>query len=107
MSGEPEIFISVDVETAGPIPAEYSLLSIGACSIFDPEKTFACELRPINRNFDPKALEVTGLSLDELTRTGLEPSQAMGAFASWLANEAGSNARPFSLVSMRHSTGPS
>ena len=66
MSSEPEIFISVDVETAGPIPAEYSLLSIGACSIFDPEKTFACELRPINRNFEPKALEVTGLSLDEL-----------------------------------------
>jgi ribonuclease T len=86
MRDKPETFISVDVETAGPIPGEYSLLSIGACSVFAPDKTFACELKPINRNFDPKALEVTGLSLDALTRTGLEPAQAMGAFASWLGD---------------------
>ncbi|MGB9037337.1 MAG: 3'-5' exonuclease, partial [Acinetobacter calcoaceticus] len=26
-----EIFISVDVETSGPIPGIYDLLSIGAC----------------------------------------------------------------------------
>ena len=84
MSRERELFISVDVETAGPIPGEYSLLSIGACSIFEPEKTFACKLKPINRNFDPKALEVSGFSLDELARTGLPPAEAMRAFADWL-----------------------
>ncbi|WP_268747167.1 hypothetical protein [Sphingobium sp. Ant17] len=40
MSDKREIFVSVDVETAGPIPGEYSLLSIGACSVFAPEEAF-------------------------------------------------------------------
>lgn len=35
MTGKREIFISVDVETAGPIPGEFSLLSIGACDVDD------------------------------------------------------------------------
>lgn len=91
MSGKREIFVSVDVETAGPIPGEFSLLSIGACAVFDPTKTFVCELKPINRNADPMALEVTGLSLDELTRTGLDPSEAMQRFADWLSALAGTD----------------
>ncbi|MGX9176617.1 3'-5' exonuclease [Mesorhizobium sp. BHbdii] len=94
MSGEREVFVSVDVETAGPIPGEFSLLSIGACSIFEPEKTFACELKPINRNFDPNALEVSGLSLDELARTGLAPPDAMQAFARWLSSVTGRDSTP-------------
>ena len=28
-----ETYISVDIETAGPNPSQYSLLSIGACSV--------------------------------------------------------------------------
>lgn len=84
MSRKTEVFVSVDVETAGPIPGEYSLLSIGACVVDDPAKTFSCELKPINRNADPKALEVSGLSLDELAKNGLEPAEAMQAFAQWL-----------------------
>jgi DNA polymerase III epsilon subunit-like protein len=85
MSGKREIFVSVDVETAGPIPGEYSLLSIGACSVFGPEETFACELKPISDKFDPKALEVTGLSLEMLAQTGDDPRLAMDKFAQWLA----------------------
>ena len=89
MSGKREVFVSVDVETAGPIPGEFSLLSIGACEVFDPTNTFACNLKPINRNADPKALEVAGLSLDELARTGLDPSEAMRRFRDWLTTVAG------------------
>ncbi len=89
MSDKREIFVSVDVETAGPIPGEYSLLSIGACSVFGPEKVFACELKPIGDKFDPKALEVTGLSLETLARTGDDPRLAMEKFAEWLAAIAG------------------
>lgn len=89
MSGKREVFISVDVETAGPIPGEFSLLSIGACAVFDPMKTFACALKPINCNADPKALEVTGLSLGELGRSGLDPSEAMRRFNDWLLMMAG------------------
>jgi ribonuclease T len=87
---EREVFISVDVETAGPIPGEYSLLSIGACHVDDPACTFACELKPLNRNADPKALEVTGLSLEKLDQTGLRPHEAMEHFDAWLARSVGS-----------------
>lgn len=84
MSSKKEIFISVDVETAGPIPGEYSLLTIGACQVDKPDKTFTCELKPITLNADPKALEVTGLSLTRLQLEGLEPQQAMREFNQWL-----------------------
>lgn len=85
MTAGREVFFSVDVETAGPIPGEYSLLSIGACDVYESNRTFACELKPLNRNADAKALEVTGLSLDTLDRTGLVPQDAMQRFDAWLA----------------------
>jgi ribonuclease T len=66
-------------------------LSIGACAVFELTETFACTLKPINRNFDPKALEVSGVSLDELAIMGLEPSDAMRRFADWLSTLAGSD----------------
>lgn len=84
-----EIFVSVDVETSGPIPGEYSLLSIGACSVFDPDIGFTCELKPISDNFDRKALEVTGLSMQDMKKRGLEPETAMKAFFDWLSTLAG------------------
>ena len=83
MSSKREIFISVDVETAGPIPGEFSLLSIGACDVDDESRSFSIELKPINRNADSKALEVTGLSLEELAERGKDPTVAMKAFADW------------------------
>ena len=90
MSNKLEKFISVDVETAGPIPGEYSLLSIGACDVEDDSKTFACELQPINQNAVPKALEVTGLSLERLEKEGLSPKVAMQQFSDWVESIAGS-----------------
>jgi ribonuclease T len=89
MTAGREIFVSVDVETAGPIPGEYSLLSIGACDVDDESRTFACEIKPINRNADPKALEISGLSLEALERSGLTPEAAMGQFAAWAESLAG------------------
>lgn len=94
MTSKREIFLSVDVETAGPIPGEYSLLAIGACSVWDPTQTFACELKPTTRNSDLKALEVTGLSLDRLEQEGLEPATAMEAFREWAVRIAGDEATP-------------
>ena len=77
------------MEAAGPIPGEFSLLSIGACEVFDPTNTFACELKPINRNEIPRLLRWLGLSLDVLARTGLDPSEAMRRFKDWLTTVAG------------------
>jgi len=89
MSAKREVFISIDVEAAGPIPGEYSLLSIGACDVDEPTRVFSCELQPINRNVDPKALEVGGFSLEKLAKTGLPPKEAMTAFTSWIESFVG------------------
>lgn len=80
-----EAFISVDIEAAGPTPGEFSLLSIGACDVYDTTRTFGCELKPINRNAAPGALEVTGLSLELLAERGLKPDKAMRSFDAWLS----------------------
>ncbi|AMA56225.1 3'-5' exonuclease [Bradyrhizobium sp. CCGE-LA001] len=79
-----EIFVSVDVEASGPIPGEYSLLSIGACHVDWPDQTFSCELKPITLKADPKALEISGFSLETLARTGRDPKAGMESFAAWL-----------------------
>jgi ribonuclease T len=79
-----EIFISVDVETAGPIPGEYSLLSIGACNVEDEGQAFSRELKPINDKADPKALEISGFSLEQLSRSGIPPQVAMKDFGEWV-----------------------
>ena len=84
-----EVFISIDVETAGPIPGEYSMLSIGACLVADPARTFACDLKPINDKFVPAALEVSGLSLKRLEETGSSPEAAMLHFRDWIGEVAG------------------
>lgn len=88
------MFISIDVETSGPIPGEFSLLSIGACHVDDEALVFSCELQPINNNADPKALEVSGLSLDTLSRTGRPPKEAMVEFAAWIRETIGDDATP-------------
>jgi DNA polymerase III epsilon subunit-like protein len=84
MNTKCEIFISVDIETSGPIPSEYSLLTIGACNVDDDNQTFTCQIKPISHKADPKALEVTGLSLDTLEREGLRPIEAMQEFNDWI-----------------------
>lgn len=89
-----ESFISVDVETSGPIPGEYSLLTIGACDAYRPNLTFECKLKPITANFDPKAIQVTGLSLNKLERDGLAPQEAMEQFRSWLQEICGYERTP-------------
>lgn len=84
MSSARERFISVDVETSGPIPGEFSLLTLGACDVDRDELTFSCTLQPLNENADPEAMAATGLSLSELAKTGVAPAMAMGNFAQWL-----------------------
>lgn len=80
-----ETYISVDVETSGPIPGEYSLLSIGACCVDNLATTFEARLRPLNSNADPEAMKVNGLSMRKLEQEGLEPAEAMRGFAAWLS----------------------
>ncbi len=80
-------YVSVDVETSGPNPSQYSLLAIGACLVTDPRRTFYVELIPASSNFNSQALEISGLSLDRLRQQGTPPEQAMRAFETWLRSE--------------------
>jgi len=89
-----EILISVDVETAGPYPGRYSLLSIGASVVGDPSQTFYAELQPLSAEFVPDALAITGLSLEKLAEQGLSPAEAMLNFAGWLDAVAPGGQRP-------------
>ena len=84
MPGVPDAYISVDVETAGPAPCDYSLLSLGACLVDDPRQTFYAELQPATLEADPAALAVSGLSLDHLAVHGVPPGEAMTRFAAWV-----------------------
>ena len=84
MAVKKEIFISVDIESSGPIPGEYSMLSIGACLVDAPETTFERTLKPLNRNADPEALAVTGFTLEELEMSGMKPQQAMTELELWI-----------------------
>jgi DNA polymerase III epsilon subunit-like protein len=91
-------FISVDVETAGPYPAKYSLLSIGACTLLEPRHTFYAELKPINQLADPQALAISGLSLAQLAETGLSPGEAMASFESWVSTTLPQGVQPVFLA---------
>lgn len=79
------LYVSVDVETSGPIPCEYSLLSIGACLVADPTASIYLELRPSGAKHDPESLAVSGLDVDKLALDGLAPHLAMQEFEDWLA----------------------
>lgn len=80
-----EIYISVDVEAAGPIPATYSMLSLGAIAVDDPKKTFYVEFKPVTGKFVPDAMSIVGRSLQDFAEKGRDPKEAMAAFRDWLA----------------------
>jgi DNA polymerase III epsilon subunit-like protein len=83
-----EAYFSVDIETSGPVPGDYSMLSLGACLVDNPSRTFYIELQPTTRNADPEALRITGFDLDLLTENGEEPHRAMRRFSEWIQKTA-------------------
>ena len=86
-------YIMVDVEADGPIPGDYSMVSLGAV-VVEPslEKTFYGQLRPISEQWIPEALQVSGFSREE-TLAFDEPQDVMAQFAEWITEE--SDGRPF------------
>lgn len=91
MPPKSEIYISVDIEASGPIPGEFSLLSIGACVVNQTSQTFYAELKPLNKNFIKQAMEVNHLSLEKLKVEGEAPAQAMARFSQWIKAVSGEN----------------
>jgi DNA polymerase III epsilon subunit-like protein len=81
-----EIFISVDVEAAGPLPPTFSMLSLGAVNVDNPDETFYVELKPVNDASVPGAMKVVGRKLDDFAQSGRHPKEAMQDFADWIAS---------------------
>lgn len=77
-------YICVDVETAGAVPSEFALLSIGACTIPQPRKTFYIELKPDKTAFSDEALSISKLSLEDLAQNGIDPGDALQQFEDWI-----------------------
>ncbi|MBU86221.1 3'-5' exonuclease [Alcanivorax sp.] len=86
-----EMYISVDIETSGPVPGEYSMLSIGACVVGAPQTSIYLELKPSGLLIDQDSVAVTGLDLVKLEKDGLDPVEAMHAFDEWLESVRSNN----------------
>lgn len=89
-----EFYVSVDVETAGPNPSQYSLLSIGACTLKDPPDTFYIELQPVNDNQTPEAAAIHGFDLETLRARAVPPDEAMRQFRDWLSRVVPAGQKP-------------
>lgn len=94
MSKQREVFISVDVETSGPVVAEYSMLTLGACLVDRPDEGFSVMLKPISERFIPEALAVAGLSLEQAQKEGELPGDGMALFKSWIEKHVPIDATP-------------
>ncbi|MFK8002338.1 MAG: exonuclease, partial [Polyangiales bacterium] len=95
-----DVYFSVDVETHGPIPGPYSLLSFAigpAGSMSDGRfrrasadaESLYVELQPISEEFEPDAMAVNGLDRARLVREGLDPADAMSRAKDWTMAHAG------------------
>ena len=90
--------ISVDIEAAGSIPSQYALLSIGACTLTQPQHTLYIELIPDKNNFEAQALQVHGLNIKQLKENGMTPEAAMRRFADWLNDILPEGEKPIMLA---------
>lgn len=90
-----DAYFSADVETDGPIPGPFSMLSFAMvyAGSFDGsdfrrppnyERKIYKELRPISGNFEPEALRVNGLDRGRLCREGEHPERAMTEVCQWV-----------------------
>ena len=84
-----EEYVSVDIEASGPIPGEYSMLSVGACLVRDVKEGYYAELRPISDQYVSEALDVSGMSLAHLREHGTDPTEAMTSLSRWIKEVSG------------------
>jgi hypothetical protein len=95
-----DAYFSADVETDGPIPGPYSMLSFAIVyagtydgkSFVRPknlDQVFYSEIKPISDRFQKEALDVNKLNRDELISKGEHPAAAMDRAHSWITAIAG------------------
>src|SRR5438046_10634849 len=74
----------VDVESDGPVPGRYSIVSFGAILV-EPtlSKTFYGQTKPISEHFVPESLAISGHSRQQHLASE-DPAEVMKRFADWL-----------------------
>lgn len=99
-----DTYFSADIETDGPIPGPFSMLSFALvyAGQFDGttferparyDRSLYVELRPISNEFEIEAMKVNGLDRDRLCREGEDPADAMSRASKWVRELAG-DSRP-------------
>jgi DNA polymerase III epsilon subunit-like protein len=84
------LYISVDVEASGVIPAVFNLVSVGATAVTEAEgafeigEDFYVELKPEFDGFSAEAMAVHGIPREHLEKNGIPAREAMGRFADWV-----------------------
>jgi len=77
-------YIMIDIESDGPIPGDYSMISFGAILIDEQlDKTFYGRLKPISDKYIPEALAVSGHTRED-TLSFDDPAQVMTEFKEWM-----------------------
>lgn len=78
------MYVMVDIEADGPIPGDYSMISLGAI-VVEPalDRTFGARLRPISTEWIPEALAVSGHSREDTLRFN-DPRAEMDRFRGWV-----------------------
>ncbi|MBP2461774.1 MULTISPECIES: 3'-5' exoribonuclease [unclassified Rhizobium] len=101
-----DVYFSADIETDGPIPGPYSILSFAlvVAGTYDgvefkrPENysdSFYRELKPISADFEAEALAVNGLDRAKLFETGSSAERAMDDAGEWVRKIAGKGSPVF------------
>ncbi|MBI2625177.1 MAG: 3'-5' exoribonuclease [Candidatus Nealsonbacteria bacterium] len=79
-----EVYISVDVETVGPEPGDFSMVQFGACVVGKETEDFLVDIKPINDNFMPATLELFKTTMEGLYKRGEYAPIAMFKIAAWV-----------------------
>lgn len=89
----PEVYVSIDIETNGPIPGPYSMLSLGAAAFLEgdttPVSTFEINLHPLPGAQEHPDTMVWWNKQDpevwaHVTSNPQDPAHAMQALSEWV-----------------------
>ncbi len=92
--GKNECFISVDIETTGPVPGLYSIYELGACVLGTEEIQFMRKVTLLSKNsYDTKtlkAMHIANIAILLKRKDAVSPYEALSNFADWVRKVAGS-----------------
>lgn len=85
-------YFVVDVESDGPIPGDYSMISFGAVLVDEKlDRSFYAKIKPISKDYNPESLAISGFSREETLEFD-DPLETMIKFEEWIT--ANSKGRP-------------